>query len=124
MAKRLKLTGRVTVGVKGVNTELGAGTEVTEIALPDKEYGLSAKDVESIVNGGCGVIVDDAPVITAPAITDDRLEELQDAISELDHENDAHFTESGLPEVAALKEITQSKVTAAERDAAWKAYNA
>lgn len=122
MAKVLKLTGRVSVGKKGEKIQIGAGTKVTEIAVPDKKYGLNAADIERIVRGNCGVLVDDEP---QPVETDpERLSDLLTAISELDPDNKDHYTEAGLPQVSALEEILDGDVTAAERDAAWEIYNA
>ena len=52
-----------------------------------------------------------------------RMALLLDAINSLEEGNEAHWTNSGLPEVAALKEITGGTVSGAERDAAWAEYN-
>lgn len=46
-------------------------------------------------------------------------ETLVDAIKQLDRSNAEHFTSSGKPQVDALAELMQTKVTAAERDEAW-----
>ena len=52
-----------------------------------------------------------------------RMVLLLEAIDKLDEGNEDHWTNSGLPEVAALKEITGGSVTGAGRDAAWAEYN-
>lgn len=122
MSKILKLACTVIAGKKE-REELNAGTE---IALPDKKYGLKADDVERIVNLGGGTIIESDEQKSTQAAeppSSERILELVGAIEKLDTENEDHFTESGIPEVAALKELVGGKVTAAERDAAWKAYN-
>lgn len=47
---------------------------------------------------------------------------LQGVIGELEDNNPDHWTESGKPEVKALKAKTGEKVSAADRDEAWAAY--
>lgn len=57
MSKKLKLSGHV-LATKGKQlVELGPGTEVIEIDLPDKTYGLSDNDIDRIVRAGAGVVV-------------------------------------------------------------------
>jgi len=117
MAKVLKLTGRVKVRVNKKATYIGAGSDVTEIAKADmNKYGLKEKDIDRIVNSGCGFIHDD------DAVPMPRINVLVEAIHALDRENEDEFTESGVPEVAVLKELTESQVTAVERDQAWEEY--
>ena len=52
-----------------------------------------------------------------------RIDDLIEAIEMLEDGNADHWTNNGLPEVAALKELTGGSVTAKERDEAWAAYN-
>lgn len=47
---------------------------------------------------------------------------LGDAIAQLDPQNPDHFTSGGKPQVDALSDITYQPVSAAQRDAAWMAY--
>lgn len=52
-----------------------------------------------------------------------RRQQLLDAIDGLEEGNEAHWTKSGKPEVRALQEATGlDGVSAAERDAAWAAF--
>ncbi len=61
----------------------------------------------------------DATGTDAPPAID---EALLAAITALDPENKAHFTNDGEPEVKALGELVARKVSAAERDDAWARY--
>jgi len=54
------------------------------------------------------------------SIDDDRVFKLVDAIRALELDNKEHWTNSGAPECAALADLTGSKVSAAERDAAYQ----
>ena len=55
----------------------------------------------------------------------DRQEKLIAAIDGLEKGNEAHWTQSGVPQVSALEAATGlADVTAAERDAAWEEYQA
>jgi len=56
MSEKLLITGSVVVTVNKKRETIGVGTEVTEIDLPDKKYGLKRDDVDRIVSSGCGVI--------------------------------------------------------------------
>ena len=47
---------------------------------------------------------------------------LLDAIAKLDKDNPAHWTKSGAPSVRALSKLMGRRVSAAERNAAWRRY--
>lgn len=49
---------------------------------------------------------------------------LVEAIQRLDPSSTEHFTTSGKPTTEALSELMQTKVSAAERDEAWEAFQA
>lgn len=51
-----------------------------------------------------------------------QLDDVVEAIGQLDPDNEDHWTQANLPEVGALKEILGRNVTGAERDAAWERY--
>jgi hypothetical protein len=51
-------------------------------------------------------------------------DDIIDAIEVLDENNEDHWTTTGKPDTRALSDVLDRQVTAAERDAAWEAYNA
>ncbi|MDH5426421.1 MAG: hypothetical protein OEY29_15650 [Gammaproteobacteria bacterium] len=117
MAKKLILFGRVKTRINKEPVYIGAGTDTSSVDLSDiKKFGLNEKDVDRIVKSGNGKIHDDDAIPMA------RLNELVDAVRALDPENKDDFTESGMPEVAAIKELVEGQVTADERDQAWEEY--
>ena len=127
MKKILTLACSLVTFVKDERVTVEPGTV---IPLPDKKYGLEKEDVERIVNAGGGTVSEpEAKVVEEPedkgiVLTNDRLIQLTQAIDKLEKDNDKHWTNKNEPEIAALKEITGGKVSAAERDAAWAAYQA
>ena len=63
-----------------------------------------------------GVLLED--VREGPA----DIDQLVAAISSLDRDDEQLWTKSGAPATGALEEVLGSAVSAADRDAAWKAY--
>ncbi|MEJ1409376.1 MAG: hypothetical protein RPU60_04045 [Candidatus Sedimenticola sp. (ex Thyasira tokunagai)] len=123
MSRVLILTGLVMATVNKKSFKLGAGTDISRIDLPDKKYGLTDKDVERIVRSGVGSIEDsDVSQEThdSTVMDDGRLAVLLDAVGQLEEGNQDHWTSDNKPDIAALKEITGTKVTANERDYVWE----
>lgn len=64
---------------------------------------------------------------TAPGNDQDNggglTEKLVEAISQLDPENPEHYTGKGVPQLEALQTLVGVKVTAAQRDEAFKAFS-
>ncbi|WP_178860818.1 HI1506-related protein [Thiomicrorhabdus cannonii] len=65
----------------------------------------------------------------APSMTDNKdgdsitVEQLIEAIAQLDPQNTAHYTGKGVPQLDALQAIVGSKVSAAQRDEAFVAFS-
>ena len=64
----------------------------------------------------------DGVVLEPETAAQDRKARIIAAIGELDPDNPEHFTKGGKPEVKALEAILGFDITAAERDAAWAAF--
>ncbi len=105
----------------------------TVIDLPDKKYGLDEVAVKRMVKAGQATLgpveeveaSDDKNAKTsdvAATISVDRMVELTGAIGLLEDGNKEHWTNNFVPEVSALKDITDNKVSAAERDDAWRVF--
>jgi len=125
MSNILRITGRVEFGeMKGkevIRTVIEAGKDIDL----DKDNRLSKKDVERIIKSGAGVMSDGkTPAVNKQSaeLSAGRLVKYMQAIDSLDPENKDDFTESGKPEVNALKQLVEGDVTAAERDEAWGHY--
>lgn len=56
MSKILKLHQRIAVVVDGSSAYVGAGTDVNEIEIPDKIYGITGNDVNRMVASGAASI--------------------------------------------------------------------
>lgn len=71
--KTLVITGRVvsTLTKDKSRVQLGAGTKITEVPLPDKTYGLADADVERIIRSRHGYIKSDAEQAETPAPAQD-----------------------------------------------------
>lgn len=105
----------------------------TVIDLPDKKYGLDEVAVKRMVKAGQATLgpveeveaSDDKNAKTSDVgatISVDRMVELTGAIGLLEDGNKEHWTNNFVPEVSALKDITDNKVSAAERDDAWRVF--
>lgn len=76
---------------------------------------------ELIREGVCTLHVEaDAPEPPAPPI---REQVIADAMAQLNPETKTHWDDNGKPSLKALSKITDSVVTADERDAAWAKLN-
>ena len=64
------------------------------------------------------------PVADPEAAPQGRAERLQAGIARLNRDDPAHWTKSGKPEVGALRAAARlGDISAAERDAAWEAFD-
>ncbi|MDH5258264.1 MAG: hypothetical protein OEX07_09645 [Gammaproteobacteria bacterium] len=91
----------------------------------EKTYGpgdslkMNDKEIPALVKAG---IIKEGVEKKPFEMSDDRMIELFDAFDQLEKGNEAHWTNSNKPEVAALKDILDGDVSADERDHAWKQY--
>lgn len=125
MSNILRITGQVEFGEmknkEVVRTSIKVGTEIDL----DKDKRFSKKDVERIIKSGAGVMSDGKTTVASnqpSELSADRLVKYIQAIDSLDSNNKDDFTESGKPDVNALKHLVDNDVTAAERDVAWDHY--
>jgi len=122
MAKKLYLSGTISVGHKGKKIKLGAGTDVEEISWPDKKYGLKEADLERMLGNGTasfeGVSIVSPEKQINITVDQARMGEFAKALAQLNAENPDHWTNEGAPDVAALKEVGL-EASADERDAVW-----
>jgi len=97
-------------GMQTIN--FAEGDEVEHVQLGDElaEVALGEKWIKAMVD------------ISIVDMDGDRLITLLEAIGGLQPGNKAHWTNKGAPETKALKEITGGKVSGAERDYVWNAY--
>ena len=125
MSNILHITGRVEVGKMKDKEVVRTVIEPGEAIDLDKDKRLSKKDVERIIKSGTGVMSDGKTQTVNKQPTElsaGRLVKYMQAIDTLDPDNKDDFTESGKPEVNALKQLVEGDVTAAERDEAWAHY--
>ncbi|MEE8128185.1 hypothetical protein [Candidatus Vondammii sp. HM_W22] len=117
--KTLILTGLVLTTVNRESFNLGAGTDIDRIELPDEKYGLTEKDVERIVRS-CVGRVESSPGPREETFVPLHLSKLVDAIYQMDTENPKHWIGDGKPDIASLEKITGGQITADDRNNAWK----
>lgn len=105
-----------------VTVLVGTLTDGDQSAGPNELFMLNAHEVDDLVKRG--IVRTGKPTVTPPAgatgLSNDRLIIYIQAIGTLDPKVKGHFTEDGKPEVAALKDLIDDKVTDAERDEAWE----
>lgn len=89
---------------------------------PGKSLQVDEGEAKGLVDAG--IVRLGVPDEPDEGMTDERLDLLLEAIGALEDGNENHWTEKGLPEVAALKELTGGNVTGDERDEAWLEYQA
>ena len=127
MSNILNITGRVEVGkIKGKEV-IRTVIEPGEVIDLDKDDRLSEKDVKRIIKSGTGVMSDgktQAVNKQSSELSAGRLVKYLQAIDSLDPDNKDDYTESGKPEVNALKQLVDGDVSASERDEAWEHYQA
>ena len=127
MSNTLHISGRVEFGEMKNKEVVRTVIEPGEDIDLDKDKRLNKKDVERIIKSGAGVMTDGKTKTVNKQPTElsaGRLVKYMQAIDTLDADNKDDYTESGKPEVNALKQLVDGDVTAAERDEAWEHYQA
>lgn len=116
------------VSVRGKVTKTG-----TVALTEDEAKRLLNLPEPPIVDPDADLVVSEKPTGTDAGGTDDTgdsnpepLTEARiiEAIGQLDPDNAEHWTNGNEPQIHVLKELLGQRVTAAERDAAWKTYQA
>jgi hypothetical protein len=91
----------------------------------DETLDVSEKDAEHLKKAGAAKYKnprDEKASADSAGEAEQQLDDVVEAIGQLDPNNEDHWTQANLPEVGALKEILGRNVTGAERDAAWEQY--
>ena len=112
---RYQLTSNLITG----EGELPQGAELTAEELI--AAGVPENQIDDLVAADV-LLVQHLPEIERPDNREVLGEEIVDAIGKLEDGNAEHWTKGGKPEVRALEAVLNYDITAAERDAAWDAY--
>jgi hypothetical protein len=91
----------------------------------DEVCEMNIHSCNHFVKRGLAEFVDNKTAVEKPSPDDDpaTVEEIIEAIELLDDDNDENWIADGRADVKALEGLLGKKVTAAQRDEAWAAFN-
>lgn len=96
---------------KNKTVRLGKGLYAT---FKNGFYETDNPDHAALLAKAKGVSLDDEGASSSETVTTEKLALIKAALEELDHENDEHWTNAGLPDVGAVKDILGDKVSRSE----------
>lgn len=94
-------------------------TTVVGNAYIGKKATLNIATAKLLVNGGVAKFTDakEAEADAQDDSGDDEKMTLEEALESLDHSDDAHWTQSGLPDLNVIKELTGKQIKRSEVEA-------